>query len=162
MKWIESAGGPLILIPRSLLSDWHGASLETPMVGDDYQRACAISGYLGKTQVGGGTALVLGDTPDRTAVIESELGPTLLRWGCADSEEAMLKAVRTSLGGAKVIEELEHYVSEPEHLLFDSMWSGGEFEDSLELRLGTGAYRVVTRWNKGPRVQFLAHVFEKC
>ena len=152
----------MILIPQSVLSEWHGASLETPMVGDDYQRACAISNYLGEIRVGGGTGLVLGDTPDRTTVIESELGPALLRWGSADSEEAMLEAVRGSLDRAEVVEELEHHVGEPAHLLIDSAWSGSDYADSLELILAMGTHRVVTRRHTGPGVEYLAHVFQMC
>jgi hypothetical protein len=162
MKWIESVGGPLILIPQSVLSEWHGASLETSMAGDDYQRACAISSYVGEIPVGGGTGLVLGDAPDRTAVIASEFGPALLRWGCADSEEAILEAVRTNLGRAEVIGELEHQVGEPTHLLIDSAFSGTDFAESLELRLAMGTYRVMTRRHTKPRVEYLAHVFQKC
>src|SRR5947209_6469559 len=100
MNWIESAGGPLILIPRAVLGQWGGASLQTPMVGDDYGRACAVRDYLGKIPVSDSFALVLGDTPDRNTVLEIEPGTAILRWGYADSEEQILDAVRTNLNRA--------------------------------------------------------------
>ena|SRR5437868_2730474 len=162
MNWIESAGGPLILIPRAALGQWGGASLQTPMVGDDYERACAISDYVGKINLGNSVALVLGDTPDSTTVLETELGTALLRWRYADSEEQVLDSVRTKLKKAGTIQDLDYEVQESDHVLIDSAWSGTDFEDSLEVRLDVGAYRVCTRKHTEPRVEFLAHVFEKC
>ena len=152
----------MLLIPHSLLGEWGGANLDTPMVGDDYERACAVSSYLGRIPVGRGFALVLGDAPDSTTVLQSVLGFVLLRWGCADSEADMLASARANLGKAKVLEELEHRIEESEHLLIDSAWSGSDFQDSLELRIPPGAYKISTRRHREPTVEFLAHVFQKC
>jgi len=161
MKWIESAGGPLILMPKSLLPQWGGASRETPLVGDDYGRACAVTDYLESLPVGAGTALVLGDSPDRTCAFESSLGMALLRWGCADSEELLLAAAKKSIATAEVLETLIYEVTEPELVLFDSVYSGIGAEEFLKLRLEPGEYTVTTRWYIGDGVELLAHVFER-
>ncbi|WP_343073516.1 Imm21 family immunity protein [Pyxidicoccus fallax] len=40
IEWTESAGGPLIAMPRSVAATWMG--IET----GDYDDACAVEGYL--------------------------------------------------------------------------------------------------------------------
>jgi len=85
LTWIESAGGPLILLEGRLLSDWHG--IET----DDYDRACGIDDYLGLLNVGSGRALVLGEEPMPTAWL-SEPG-MLVRWQYADDNESVVEAI---------------------------------------------------------------------
>ena len=159
MTWIESAGGPLVLIPRLHVSEWGGASLDTPMVGDDYERACAITDYIGGIPVGDGTALVLGDTPDRTTVIDSEFGIALLRWGFADSADEWLEVARSTLGEAEVVEEMTYRVTESAHLLIDSAWAGADYEEFLEFSLPKGYHSVSTRRHSSPRVEYLAHLF---
>lgn len=74
MRWIKSAGGPLICLESRLMSSWCGAD-GTFQMGkcvasqhSDYDRACAMSDYAGLVDVGGGSALVLGDLPLATAI----------------------------------------------------------------------------------------------
>lgn len=131
------------------------------MAGGDYGRACAVTDYLGSLPVGIGTALVLGDTPDRTSIFEIRLGMALLRWSCADSEELLLAAAEKSIATAEVLETLIYEVTEPELVLFDSAYSGTEAKESLKLRLEPGEYTVTTRWYIGDGVELLAHVFER-
>ncbi len=89
LTWIESAGGPLILLEEQLLSHWHG--IDT----DDYDRACGIDDYLGLLDVGSGRALVLGEEPMRTAW-QPLSGPAegmLVRWQWADDDESVVEAI---------------------------------------------------------------------
>src|SRR5258707_11484904 len=62
MEFIDSNGGPLLMLERDLLSCWGGTfpavktrSQETKMPGSefqtDYERASAISGWIGKIRV---------------------------------------------------------------------------------------------------------------
>ena len=96
-----------------------------------------------------------------TTVIASDLGPALVRWGFADSEADILEAVHEHLPTAEMLEEMVYHAEEPSHVLFDSVFAGNEFEDSLELLLEVGIYRILTRRHIGPKAEFLAHVFEQ-
>jgi len=78
-----------------------------------------------------GFALVLGDTPDSTTLVQSHLGPVLLRWVCADSEADILDGARRELAAAQVMEELKHQAREENHLLIDSAWSGTHLRPQL-------------------------------
>ncbi|WP_436776916.1 Imm21 family immunity protein [Yinghuangia sp. YIM S09857] len=67
LRWVESMGGPLVVVPVSALEHWAGCSESWGEDGvhDDYDRACDIEGYAGVLGVGAGgaQALVLGDNP---------------------------------------------------------------------------------------------------
>ncbi|HAV64174.1 MAG TPA: hypothetical protein DCY13_17635 [Verrucomicrobiales bacterium] len=160
MKWIESLGGPLVLLPKSLVSEWGGADLEHPMEGDDYGRACAVPGYLAEIPVGTGVGLVLWGSPDRTTILETNSGWALVRWQYADSEAGMLECVHANIANAEVLEEIRHTGTDESYQLFDSVYPGNEIEETLELKLAPGVYRVSTRNHAESRTGFLAHLFE--
>ncbi len=162
MKWIESLGGPLVLVvPNSLVGAWGGSNLEHPLQGDDYGRACAIEGYLGEIPIASGFGLVLAGGCDPTAILETHRGWVLLRLQGADSDAKMLECLYKNINNAQVLEQLDHNVIEAEHVLFDTAYSGKEFEESLQLKLSPGVYRISTRSYSEPRTEFLAHVFER-
>ncbi|WP_433417589.1 Imm21 family immunity protein [Microtetraspora malaysiensis] len=66
--WVETAGGPLIVVPKSELDHWAGVDHNDGPVETwgDYGRACAAEGYIGLVTVGAQQALVLGDEPAMT------------------------------------------------------------------------------------------------
>ena len=74
LTWYESAGGPLLVLPRAALADWQGTD------GDDYERACAVQGYADIVRIEGREALVLGDEPFPTAVFRRGLPTMFARW----------------------------------------------------------------------------------
>ncbi|MCP3058796.1 immunity 21 family protein [Myxococcus sp. K38C18041901] len=82
-EWIESAGGPLVVIPRSVIAEWKG----TPA---DYEEACGVADYLGLLCREWGDVLVLGDEPLRTAVVARPEGPVIVRWMFAPSAEQLV------------------------------------------------------------------------
>jgi hypothetical protein len=76
LQWIQSNGGPLLLLPSSLLGAWEGADEPEPYRGvearshwnpggpaTDYDRACDVPDLAGTVPVGAGEGLVLGDEP---------------------------------------------------------------------------------------------------
>jgi hypothetical protein len=67
-EWIESAGGPLLLAPRSSLKVWCGSERGNDPQSD-YARAYAIDEEIGTISIGEKSALVLGDEPDRTTLM---------------------------------------------------------------------------------------------
>jgi hypothetical protein len=74
MKWMKSAGGPLICLETRLMSSWCGTegTFQTGKCAasqrSDYDRACAVNDYAGLVDVDGGSALILGDLPLATTV----------------------------------------------------------------------------------------------
>jgi hypothetical protein len=90
MQWIESPGGPLLVLPTLLASEWSGAD------SDDYARACSVGAAVGVVSVGSGAALVLGDEPLETSWLASPAsdGGVLVRWIHADSDASVADHLR--------------------------------------------------------------------
>ena len=105
LSWIESNGGPLLLLPEAILPAWSG----TDVPGDrkieatfrwqgsgpasDYDRACDVHDYAGIIPVGKGSALVLGEEPFPTRWIATHAGGILARWIYAASDTTAEQAL---------------------------------------------------------------------
>ncbi|RSS79941.1 Imm21 family immunity protein [Streptomyces sp. WAC06614] len=130
--WVESMGGPLIVVPVSALASWGGCTESGVMAGDattpdDYDRACAVEDLAGVIPVGenGSQALVLADEP-ATSCYLPELR-TFLRWLAADSEGELSAAADAALADpATVWEECGTWVSDGPAVLMDSAEAGSD------------------------------------
>ncbi|WP_194869403.1 Imm21 family immunity protein [Myxococcus sp. AB025B] len=113
-EWIESAGGPLVVIPRSVIAEWKG----TPA---DYEEACGIEDYLGLLCREWGDVLVLGDEPLRTGVVARPEGPVIVRWMFAPSTERLLDvALHAKLDELSALETLRVGLRDEVYGIFDS------------------------------------------
>ena len=101
-EWVGGKGGPLILIPEALLSEWTGIDVPSYRVveakfrwsdkeprASDYDRACDVDDYVGVIAVGFGEGLVLGDLPQATTWIPQDFGGVFARWEYAEDDNAM-------------------------------------------------------------------------
>ncbi|MET7511892.1 immunity 21 family protein [Streptomyces sp. NPDC005480] len=139
VQWVESGGGPLIVVPVVALPSWSGGDGDRPET--DYDRACGVDGYAGLVTVGRSRALVLGDEPASTSFLP-ERG-VFVRWCAAESEEELLDSVDAALADA-VWEPEQRWDVPGSVFLFDSAWPGGELEPENHLRveLKPGRYGV--------------------
>ena len=87
-KWIDSDGGPLILMEARLAPHWTGVD------GKDYDRACEVNDYLCVLTVGDGQALVFGEEPMSTAWLANRNGGTFVRWSYGESQSAVLETLK--------------------------------------------------------------------
>src|SRR5262245_31751278 len=90
-KWINSAGGPLLLLPMGQLESWNGFEQVDAGKCPDYDRACEIQEFLGVVSVGQGKGIVLGGEPMETAWLPfiEKSGGTLIRWIYANDEASV-------------------------------------------------------------------------
>jgi hypothetical protein len=139
VDWVESGGGPLVVVPETVLSFWAGADGED--MATDYDRACEVDGYVGLLPVGDSVALVLGDEPASTAYLPDQ--GTFVRWSAANSEDELLAEVPAALAAAVWENEVRWNVPGPV-VLFDSAWPGDEADRAEHLRvpLEPGPYAV--------------------
>ncbi|MET7622814.1 immunity 21 family protein [Streptomyces sp. NPDC005408] len=132
--WVESMGGPLIVIPVSALAAWRGCTETGVMAGDattpdDYDRACAVDDLAGVIAVGenGAQALVLADEPATSCYLPEHRA--FLRWLAADSEAELKAAARAVLADpATQWEECGTWVSDGPATLMDSAETGSELD----------------------------------
>jgi hypothetical protein len=146
MRWIESGGGPLIVVPKVALAAWGGSgdsdSAELEDLGD-YSRACAVTEYADVIDEGGTQALVLNDDPAATTYLSDRR--VFVRRLAAESDAAVAEFVEREFGDLRWEDELRWRV-EGECLLFDSSFSGAEinFTEYLEIPLESASYLVHT------------------
>lgn len=158
-RWIESGGGPLLLVPRDLIGFWEGARDVAPfreVAADsrwkdggratDYDRACDVGDLLGIIDVGPGYAVVLGDEPLPTTWMPAEDGGGMLvRWVAADDDESALALALQGMAEAEWESGPVFHVSEESLVLFDSAIAGDEQpRDELEVTVRPGRYQFHT------------------
>ncbi|MEU5667121.1 Imm21 family immunity protein [Streptomyces longwoodensis] len=168
--WVESMGGPLIVIPSSALAAWRGCTETGVMAGDataadDYDRACAVEDLAGVITVGahGAQALVLADEPATSCYLPERRA--FLRWLAADSETGLKAAAEAVLvDPATEWEECGTWVTDGPAVLMDSAeagddlgieYPGGGMPDQAPVPLSAGRWRVRathTRTDEGNRV----------
>ena len=178
-NWIESAGGPLILLPLSDLSLWEGS--RPPSAGrtveanfrwndesdpaTDYDRACDIKDLLGIVQVGQVEALVLGDEPLPTAWLpyKGRPGGVAVRWRYADNEQSVASRLAEILAHEAAEPAVTLHVPSSTLLMFDSAVAGADLEtaEGLLIELQPATYRVSSaEFNPDERTSLLLHRFE--
>ncbi|WP_327429724.1 Imm21 family immunity protein [Streptomyces sp. NBC_01236] len=103
LAWVESMGGPLVVVPVSALARWGGCTMNGMVIGDtdtpdDYDRACEVDGLAGVIAMSEGSmpgALVLADQPAPSCYLPERR--TFLRWSAAHSESDLLAAAEAVL-----------------------------------------------------------------
>ncbi|HJR40606.1 MAG TPA: Imm21 family immunity protein [Gemmatimonadaceae bacterium] len=146
LDWLESNGGPLLLLSEELLPSWQGA--DGPMSGStDYERACATRQPLERIRVGSGTGLVLGDEPISTAWMPdaSGAGGVLVRLSAAGDQGVAERAIRQGTAAASPRgSSLVMSVRGP-MVLFDAAHPGTDLPPrALRIELPAGEYEVDT------------------
>ena len=161
MQWVESNGGPLILVPERHLRAWHGA--DGPSAAEtDYERACAIEDYAAAIPVGGGAGIILAEEPLPTAWQPApEGGGLLVRWVAAPSERAVADALAALPSGIPW-EEVFDLEIEPEDgslVLFDAALPGSELPpDHLRVALAPGHYTFeLSAYRASGELELLLH-----
>ncbi|MFK4691772.1 Imm21 family immunity protein [Streptomyces pristinaespiralis] len=100
LAWIESEGGPVILVEESLRRLWGGYT------NSDYDNACEVDGYTGPVPFGEPSApslaFAINDIPAPTTYMEEFRA--LVQWIAAPSDDRLVEVVR---GGIDFVKEWE-------------------------------------------------------
>lgn len=160
LPWVYSEGGPLLLLDERDLASWGGVvdEIEGPRTEQsfspggrrtDYDRACAVRGYLGRILVGAREALVLDDMPMQTTWVSptSADGGMLARWMFAESEADFLRWLRAIPRGI-FRREFGFLVERSPLVLFDSAFAGRNVRkrpaEYLSIEMDPGMYEIET------------------
>jgi hypothetical protein len=161
LKWLESTGGPLVLIEQAFLPYWHGYEpINTGVT--DYERACKIADYLGTIKVGPGYGVVLGEEPFSTTWWQPDENRAglLVRWVYADNEAEVLEAVRSVSTNKWLTMDIEIEMGAGDLVLFDSASAGSAIDSSITIRLTPGTYRAQTlHYNPNENISLILHQF---
>ncbi|MFI9229590.1 Imm21 family immunity protein [Streptomyces rimosus] len=139
-KWIESAGGPFVIVPAVSAHAWRGVE------GEDYEEACAVEDYLGQTAFGPESektpAIVVADEP-----LPATFLPDLrcvLQWSYAPSEQELIDGARSSFPDIDDWHQGPMLEVQGQLIMFDATIPGeslGE-EEKLYLSLPPGTYQL--------------------
>ncbi len=154
-SWIETDGGPLVLVPEKHVRSWGGTE------NQDYDDACEVGSYTGLLDRPWGQVLVFGDENLPTTVLQSPDETRIVRWVYGDEEPAVISLASSSdLDSDEIVESLDFEILEDQNVvLFDSAASAGEQTEKIRLWLRGGRYKLMTRILKGKAVKLLIHVF---
>ncbi|TDT97505.1 immunity protein 21 of polymorphic toxin system [Streptomyces sp. 846.5] len=132
--WVESMGGPLIAVPVSALTEWHGCTQSGMTAGsgdvqDDYDRACEVEDLAGVIAVGeeGAQGLVLADEPASSFYLEGH--QAFIRWLGATSEADLIAAAHAVLADPSTEwEACGVWETDGPAVLMDSVTAGSELD----------------------------------
>lgn len=157
LVWVESMGGPLIVVPVSALAAWRGCTETGVIAGDatapdDYDRACAVDDPVGVIAVGdsGTQALVLADEP-ATSCYLPEHRTFLHRLAVDSAAELKTTAEAVLADPATEWEEYCTWTTDGPAVLMDSgeagtelsvAHPGGGMPDQAPVPLPAGRWRV--------------------
>jgi hypothetical protein len=182
LKWIDSAGGPLILISDKSYNQWSGILKRSLYLDNiieeaddfldtdeaDYGKACTVQDYLGVVNVGSDTALVFGDEPMLTTIFHSVDDKVVVaRWFYGEDEESVdnyLKSIDlNSIDNWEF--SLTVNLSSGKQYLFDSACSESMLEkgnnEFLIVNIKQGEYRIWTSiYEPNDKTKLLIHKFE--
>ncbi len=152
LQWIESNGGPLILLPAEYLTAWSGYNpSEQSRNGlrqsrqTDYERACAVEGYTGILRVDGGQGLVLGDEPMATAWWPATTTQGIfVRWVTGEEQTSAIHHLTRLAEEIWEPSNTAYIVGRRPLYLFDVAWPGTDAPERLVVRLAAGSYTIDT------------------
>lgn len=152
-RWINSTGGPLILIDEVILPKWKGSSgTESNNLGfeTDYESACEVNDYIGSIYVDNSKVLVFGDEPMTSTWFQiSKSEGFIVRIEYANSEdevETFLRKIPPNQEwqntGVEIIFQTGNLV------LMDSSNSYEQLEEKLLIKTEPGKYNIQTQFYK--------------
>lgn len=136
-RWIDTTGGPHIIIEEKLRSKWRGVE------NSHYEKACEVDGYQGYIMLDGISAVILGDMPGSAKFYSTDQSNfSCVCWVAADSEKEVEEKY-FGVGNALPpdAETMQVEFDSGQIALFDSSYPGDE-ADIAVLTIQPGRYNV--------------------
>ncbi|HLH98514.1 MAG TPA: Imm21 family immunity protein [Xanthobacteraceae bacterium] len=168
MKFIDSNGGPLVMLERDLLPLWKGddgASVRQAVgliseVQTDYQRACAIPGWIGKIEVDDDRYGIVfwGDLLGLGYVKNNDGSVLIVRPYC-DIEDIYNHIMIANNNARALRKDFDIRIECRKSVIFDSAFPGEEIlSDCLHLDLSPGRYEALTYSHKIEDAEIVFHL----
>lgn len=146
LKYVETEGGPFVLLPKELVKRWRGVGDEDEET--DYDRANEFLSSLGVLDVGDGQALVLGEA-EVTAFMAAPDGGVFVQRVYGDDDAAVVAAVEKACasGRWKTRPHTLAVTGSGKLLLFDAAYAYADVDkdEVLRIALAPGTYTLQTR-----------------
>lgn len=160
LRWINSAGGPLVCASPALAKSWRGA--QESSIGEersDYERACDQFDYIDTIACGSAMVLVLGDEPLQSSFLVKDEDVLIVRWVycesdiCANSVLAEIPLLLPNLEQPK-----KFCLDDQELVMFDAVMDTIDIAACVNVSLKPGVFSVTTEMYKSAEeYAFLVH-----
>lgn len=160
--WLESTGGPLILLEEDLVPYWRGVLPVSDSSVTDYERACEVSDYLGSIDVASRSAVLFGEQPYSTTWWESrDLGyGIIVRWVCGEDMASVINTLTKFSNSNWEKTDVEFEVTKGRLVLFDSAFPGTKIETFILVQMPQGSYVGETlHYNPDKDTSLILHRF---
>jgi hypothetical protein len=144
-EWIQSGGGPLVLVAEADLPRWFGGDAVAGESLTDYDHACAVAEYIQPITVRDISVVVIGEEPDATSVTVFDGLTYWVRWRWAPNEDEVWEALSAAnLAALDWKAEGEFEASAERYRLFDSAFPGAESKEFRVVAFEAGRYVIET------------------
>jgi len=148
LHFIETEGGPFILLPMEHKKSWNGVGDEDEGIPSDYDKAEKFESTVGVLDLGKGQALVLG-TAEVTAFWSLDDGGVFIQRIMGDEDADVIKAVERALAETKGWKrsKVRFDPGAGKLALFDSAcsYADADEDERLQITLARGTYGLETR-----------------
>jgi hypothetical protein len=155
LSFIETEGGPFILLPMELKKSWSGTGDEDEGIASDYEKTKQFQTGVGVLAVNGGQALILG-SPEVTAFWALDDGGLFIQRVFGDEDAAVIAVVEKALTEKDWKKTPVTFDAGKGKLaLFDSAYSyeDADEDERLKVALAPGKYAVETRVAKAKDIE---------
>lgn len=148
-KWIDSTGGPLVLMAKDTVRTWLGVLGSSSAVSDsrsDYEIACSVDDYVGLIFSNEAPVIVLDQEPLLTTWCSNGASEGIIV-RCVWADDLQRAEAAFSRFDSLATWERSDVVADfpsGELVLFDSSASGRELDDKIEVKLEPGRYMIET------------------
>jgi hypothetical protein len=166
MKTATSFGGPFVLLPKRLFSDWVEGIGDAPDIDSGlYGEVCNSpmgNAFAHIVPFMGGDIVRLCEMPDDLFWIPLDYGGVLAQCIAADSLEAFVEFALETATQNEWDEVIEFKVTEREFIVMDSCGFDGDDQPKIDLNLEPGMHRIESTYKEGESTY--AYVFRiiKC
>jgi hypothetical protein len=151
--WIETLGGPWILLPNRHLKNWGGGLRSSLLVGpkSDYENLCeAMTDESGTSTYVAATGnqrevLGVGEMAQKITILNLKArGQCIVEWFGADSDIQLAERLSTAEDG-DLLNEVVFHAIDRNYSLFDSVWPGEDAPHRASISFIPGKYKATSR-----------------
>lgn len=156
--WVNSEGGPLVILPKMQADFWKGSLLT-----DHYDLICHVEDYLSILTIDGCMVIVLGDEPLETCALTDNNRLFLIRCYWLDDEEnfySYFEKIRSRYVDLEVIEQTEIKANDKQWVIFDGAYTIDDAQEKLYITLPNTQCKINTYKYQEEKASFLIHIFE--
>ena len=161
MVWLESSGGPFIMMDEDQRKNWHGINTSVfPNYVSNYEAACDCDSYIGSLNYHDCSFVIFNDEPYRTSVVVQQDGFFVMRWRWSNDIEPINTLIKNDFNVEFTDDGVLFHTRTGRIFLFDSSYDGRDIFEKIDFSSKIEFYKISSAFYE-PNVEtsFLIHKF---